>query len=629
MDRTIKGLLFVFVLMLLVSPFSGYAIDRSEGDDDYKYVSGDYVYKQLRPKSTPLNERQRNAIGYYSNYGPYKSSKAFQIPAYHTPSSYYNLCMNSDWVVLASYTNPKPKWSTWGATGRTTGDPRCTDAEDRAKTNSCAGTIPLTLNSFSQLKGAGYWPTLETYIKKNNLVGRNVVMFCSALIEKDPVPPPKPPVDDVVIAPPPAPPKPKKHPSVPDQRCTVSKQYTAWRNATSAQSFSFREIYSYNIQIDPVQMKDYNVLTREQRQEWDRTHHSQTNPSTSPYVFKTEYGKLLDKYNSDGTLRRLKNSTYSQSKALYDSVRRSLEDAIRKDERMFANNEITLSLSEANQLGLSRGGAFTVSRNVKYATISVGLGEKQTRTVQNCTLQRQAATFNTAEYYTDKCDVIRGNVCTIYYNVRQWVNAGTEERQNTSKTNLTIVQDRNFRVHDSYQIINVICNTDALREILDNINGVVIEDRGHSLFARTPIVKNAKANFLNSRNMTLGLFYFGKCDSNILCTADPAQSLSASDGKNNEQDKNAFVDSEGESYYGAQSGGENTNFFQFFRDGQNNEVRNDVWHMKNLENRGIIMPQKAKSTDLLLWKDSTPDIKTGNFKLYINGKPEDFSSAND
>ena len=393
----------------------------------------------------------------------------------------------------------------------------------------------------------------------------------------------------------------------------------------------------YVLRMTPIYPSNLSALSLTQQAGWYKTHKSQT------VTVETEYGKLLKSLDRDGVLKRLQDIKTSDSE--YQRVVKLINEAIAKDAKK-DYSDIDINLTEENQKGFARGGAFTVRRSAKYAKVDIDLDILETettktyeRTITNCnefTVEREAPEGVTmTRNGKDICKNSEGR-CK-YDEVDHTMSRKTEtkteisnsEEVNNSNTKFYISQTGGYDFFvDAYQIINVVCNAEDAQPLIDLMQGEVVKN-GYSVYARSKKFTSEHMLPLSSRNITAALFYGGNCDFKFGCTPEPSKSLSASNARSNKTDNNA-TEIDGRKLFGAQTEDANTSFIQFFRDGEKKSIRTDVWSLSNEDNNGVTMPSKALSTNFSFPNDVTPEYKEGNtglLKLYDgNGNPLNLSA---
>lgn len=439
---------------------------------------------------------------------------------------------------------------------------------------------------------------------------------------------------------------------VTDNRCpaTTPNGKTVYSNWTlkskkddtesNYRSGHWNEPTHYVLRVSPIVPSNLSALSLHQQAEWYKTHRSQT------VTVETEYGKLLKKLDQDGILKKLQNIKTADSE--YQRVVKLINEAVKKDaEKDYS--DINVKLSEENQRGFARGGAYTVRRSAKYAKVDINLDILETettktyeRTVSKCnefTVERKAPEGvtmtrngkNICKNSDGRCkyDEIDHKTSKTIETKKEVSNS---EKVNNSNTKFYISQTGGYDLFkDAYQILNVVCNAEDAQPLIDLMHGEVVKN-GYSVYAKSKKFTSEHALPLSGRNITSALFYGGNCDFKFGCTADPSKSLSASNAKMNKTD-NGATELNSKKLFGAQTKDANTSFIQFFRDGEKKDIRTDIWSLSAKEKGGVTMPDKALSTNFSFAKDVTPKYEEGNnglLKLYDgNGNPLDLKSRGD
>ena len=372
------------------------------------------------------------------------------------------------------------------------------------------------------------------------------------------------------------------------------KIYGSWKNSAS-DDMRVRGIYSYQTQIDPVVPSQINQLDQEQLNEWKRTHKSQ---SLSPNFIRTAYATELDKIINEGLLDKIETLNPDAALQLFRSVKSRLETAKSKTK---INQE--LELSSDNQKGFARGGAFTMSTRVKEVELQGQIGI-QTRSVQKCVERKVDKVQPGLPYNAKHCSKKgAGNTCIITDTIGEWQSAGTEKRVKPSSNDIlevSYLSNGNPIPYSSRQFIHARCNQDGVQEIVESIGGSMMSNTVISSSGRSKLYNNAIQKPITGSAANRLFFYSADCSQLIKCTPDKTKAPSGSDARNNVRTAGKTDD-----LYGAQSGGKNTSIFQFFRDGQDHKIRNDVWVPTS--NASNFNPSaKAKLTDVFLGSDGTP-----------------------
>lgn len=389
-------------------------------------------------------------------------------------------------------------------------------------------------------------------------------------------------------------------------------------------SFDYNMPTSYTFTITPVKPSNFYELDKEQRDAWTRTHHTQTE------TFQTEYGKLLKELDKSGILQKLRDP--AKAKLILEANRKKIEEAIQRDKKL---NYTTrgLQLSANNQEGFNRGGAFTIKTSKKMARISMGY-ETEVSDVIKCT--EYSVPMTKKGYNADFCETkvtSTDGICR-YNEIRHKITTvGKKERAktNTNTSTYAVIKESPYPQDDgTFQIINVLCNNEEAKKMFARWGITNIKKYGNAMFGKTR--KKALSDLpVKQSSLSTTFFYGGDCDSSIKCSPSANRNNPYSDVRNNKIDASATVIN-GAPKYGAQVNNINSSELQFFRDGKNNTVRMDVWHLTTKPGAGVVIPKVAVRTDLSLWGGSTPEYvsdNSGMLSLYnVNNSPLNMTKKN-
>lgn len=325
--------------------------------------------------------------------------------------------------------------------------------------------------------------------------------------------------------------------------------------------------YSYQITITPVKPIGFENLSKEEQVEWLSTHKTQmTNPEL------TAFGKFVKEYNYSNF------SGQVNSQKLWDDFKKQAEEKSKE-----SINSPNINLSEDNLKGFQRGGAFTITTNVKKVTISTSVTTDY-REVYNCVKE------NDGKYYYKKTGEER--VGTLV----------SEPNSGGVSKSINFDTIGGYTPKYSYQIINVRCNRNYFSDLVRNTKSKITSgSKTLSSSAQSPLVENGIATFYN--NLDTKFFYKGT-DCIFKCSASPTgQSAGPNDANKNVQNRG-----NNKIKYGAQSKENNSNdSFSFFRDNIFEVVRFDVWHpILNNQEMSYNPDTPAYKTKLLLDKAGTP-----------------------
>jgi hypothetical protein len=325
--------------------------------------------------------------------------------------------------------------------------------------------------------------------------------------------------------------------------------------------------YSYQITITPVKPIGFENLSKEEQVEWLSTHKTQmTNPEL------TAFGKFVKEYNYSNF------SGQVDSQKLWDDFKKQAEQKSKE-----SINSPNINLSEDNLKGFQRGGAFTITTNVKKVTISTSVTTDY-RDVYNC---------------------VKGNDGKYYYKKTGEERVGTlVSEPNSGGVSKSINFDAigGYTPKYSYQIVNVRCNRNYFSDLVKYTKSTITSgSKNLSSSAQSPLVENGIATFYN--NLDTRFFYDGK-DCIFKCSASPTgQSAGPNDASNNIQNRG-----NNKIKYGAQTiEGDSNDSFTFFRDNIFKVVRVDVWHpIVDNNEMSYNADTPAYKTKFILRKDGTP-----------------------
>ena len=325
--------------------------------------------------------------------------------------------------------------------------------------------------------------------------------------------------------------------------------------------------YSYQITITPVKPIGFEKLSKEEQAEWLATHKSQ---KTEPKL--TAFGEFVRNYNYNNFSGQI------DSQKLWDEFKRQAEQ--KSKEEIKTEN---INLSEENLKGFQRGGAFTITTNVKKVTIS---GSVTTD-------------------YIGIYDCIKGSDGKGHYQLKSKVASRTlVSEPNSGGVSKSINFDTigGYTPKYSYQIINVRCNRNYFSDLVRNTKSTITSgSKNLSSSAQSPLVENGIATFYN--NLDTIFFYDGK-DCIFKCSASPTgQSAGPNDASNNIQNRG-----NNQTKYGAQTiDGNSNDSFSFFRDNIFKVVRVDVWHpIVDNNEMSYNADTPAYKTKFILRKAGTP-----------------------
>ena len=325
--------------------------------------------------------------------------------------------------------------------------------------------------------------------------------------------------------------------------------------------------YSYRVVITPVKPKGFESLSKEEQEDWKKTHIAQ---ELAPEL--TEAGKFIRSFNL-GEIR----GTYNSSEQ-WDDLVNKLKDLNNKEP--YNGN---VNLNAQNLKGFQRGGVYTITTYVKQVNVQASSSDI-VRVDTSCALTGD----NSSDWKTSE---------TVLKKAISDVNVDG----NKNVKSIQIGGNTGYSPRKSYQIINVRCNKSEFQKVVERTGSTVFSfGEGTASTAQSPVAKNRVATYFNDLNTDF--FYNGK-DCNFKCNATPiGNPRGDNDASRNVQDKG-----DNTKKYGAQSSNISSDFFTFFRDNQVNIVRYDVWHPTGLTsdvsyNEG----DKAYKTTITMDPNGTP-----------------------
>lgn len=331
--------------------------------------------------------------------------------------------------------------------------------------------------------------------------------------------------------------------------------------------------YSYQITITPVKPIGFENLSKEEQVEWLSTHRTQmTNPEL------TAFGKFVKEYNYSNF------SGQVNSQKLWDDFKKQAEEKSKE-----SINSPNINLSEDNLKGFQRGGAFTITTNVKKVTISTSVTTDY-REVYNCVKE------NDGKYYYKKTGEERVGTLVSEPNA----NGGGVSQSVQRGVNFDTIGG--YTPKYSYQIVNARCNRTDFDTLVRNTNSKVTSGaKTLSSSAQSPVVNNKIVTFYDK--LDTKFFYEGK-DCGFKCSANPTGGTNGiNDASNNIQNRG-----NNQTKYGAQTiDGNSNDSFSFFRDNIFKVVRFDVWHpIVDNNEMSYNADTPAYKTKFILDKSGTP-----------------------
>lgn len=333
--------------------------------------------------------------------------------------------------------------------------------------------------------------------------------------------------------------------------------------------------YSYRVVISPVKPKGFESLSKEDKDEWLKTHVTQ---ELTPEL--TEAGKFIQKFN----LGEIKGSYDSSEK--WDSLSAKLKDLNNKEQ--FNSN---VNLNSQNLKGFQRGGVYTITTYVKQVTVQASTSDI-VRVDTSCVLTGT----NSSDWKTKETAI------------KKTVSDANVDGNNNVKS-VQISGNTGYSPRKSYQILNVRCNKTEFQKMVERTGSTVFSfGEGTASTAQSPVAKNRVATYYNDLNTDF--FYNGK-ECNFKCNASPVGHPRGG----NDSARNIQNNGDNTKNYGAQSSFISNNSFTFFRDNQVNLIRYDIWHPTSLP--GDIAFNEAENTayktTVTLDPNGTPSGELFNF----------------
>lgn len=390
---------------------------------------------------------------------------------------------------------------------------------------------------------------------------------------------------------PPKKPPTKKDPPPTKVGCDIGSGPKYKFNKTTSKNDEIKGDYSVMVSVIPQRPKNFGELTPYQRQEWIKTHHTQTQGP-----IKTPLGEYLDANRA--TLRELKAMGNDGGIGENSDYRKAWEKFAAGAKAAAAQPlpDPTITLSERNLQGNSRGAVFTYVQQVKTVSVS---------TIHKQDLYKEYKCVG--EYYTKKTPYIDKDGKKKIKEERAYrtrykkVDSKAKKDGNYAGKEVVAIEAGGYAPRTSHQTLTVRCNQGGFNSIVSSTGSTVIDSSTAAQAAKSPIVKNQVATFYNS--LDKAFFYDGKSCTGIYgCTATPDGA--ANDRANNKKNTGNLVRPNS---FGAQSDNKNASEFAIFRDNVAKEIRNDVWYPTKRSGTGMSYDgAPAVKTYLVMDKTGTP-----------------------
>lgn len=388
----------------------------------------------------------------------------------------------------------------------------------------------------------------------------------------------------------------KEKPELPPNyiRCDVGEGPISQPATPIPSEINVSGTYSVMLTLTPVKPIGFEKLDQKQKDEWYATHQTQ---QIGPYL--TPYGQFLSDHM--GEIQALQG----QPDSAWQSMQSQIEATIAQP-----YNLETLTLNDANQKGIQRGGAYTITEYTKTVSLNV-----QKQTEQYDTYGCDTETYTTWDYERDpetgyyKKDKDTGQYKIIdvektrtRYSYRGRI---TGETYITNITNSGLSWDAGgYPPSNSFQIVTVRCNASELAKLIAATGSTSYSgNTTASSSAQSPKVSGSIATFYN--HLTVEFFYEGKdCEHNMSCQLE----VRVITNKPNDPSYKPESGDVGESPFGAESKGVRSDHFTFFRDNVENLITNDVWapNISKMYQDFVVKEATPNATYLTLSKEGTP-----------------------
>lgn len=407
-------------------------------------------------------------------------------------------------------------------------------------------------------------------------------------------------------------------PLLPDpQERTINKVEERFKEESRSQTYN--KPHSYITEVKPQKISDPN--TGESVKIGTTNFIAQSNSKI------TEYGKVWDKIN---------NGSYKNNN--YNSIKKIIDDAIKADEGSVAHASV--DLNDNNQRALAEGGVLNVTKNSATQRITIrenkDLVQKRTcSTTERRTWNKAANKWNSWTEISRNCPKWPTNWTTVDTSVSKTaVNTGTQNQL------------------AFYQILSVHCNKEGYDNLINSMpaNRITFNeytdnsDGSISAYAVTRQYNNEAAMRAANGGLIFGdhtsennarkasgyvSFYDKQCA--FQCVSDSEDSSENRPSESNNAVNNVNDSGNVQNLYGATSTGReiNSNYFQFFRDGENEQLYIDSWYPKRVD--GVLYDgEAAVSTTVSRWAEGTPGVTNdsgGKFTMSLTDGTELFTGS--
>lgn len=309
-------------------------------------------------------------------------------------------------------------------------------------------------------------------------------------------------------------------------------------------------VYAIRMSMKPVVPINLGLMDDSQTIEWRRTHRPQSAP-----VILTNFGKELQKVQEEGLLDKIKRMPEAQGRREFTKLKRRLYNASQEDLPL-----IKILLSEENQLGFARGGAFTITENAVTAKLTFGHQTKERY-------------HYTCKPVYSKTEWRYGSPYDVYVPMK--VLQKKEGPVEDSIAKFFRVRTEDWKILRSYQIIGLRC-PENMDYLLWKAGGRAYEDNAYAGSGRSHVMYSREATYFNK--MSIRQFYTGKgCEAGLVAKTDRKQQ-------------------------------EIDNYIRAFRDGAVHKVSFDPFYPIDLnKNESLKIPDHALYSEVALWGKSTPE----------------------
>lgn len=395
-------------------------------------------------------------------------------------------------------------------------------------------------------------------------------------------------------------------PSTPTPRATPAPQYSSVSKTTEAAvKDGGKHPYSYTTDVKP-QIRENGIDPIGKNNLHDQL----------GTVQKTNYGVLVDSIRAG----KYKGSTPA-------AIQKLVDDAVAKD---VTAKRSKIDLDAKNKEGMAEGGVLNVYERTTYATWSAS-STTTTYMVQHCNMvsnpvgwkegvpmDKQPGPFvknpdKTWKYQEPKLDCSNAPV----------IENPKKKPVTTYANSATIGTPENTGF---WQMLAVHCNKEQFDALMAAVSGATVGNSGDPsrriaavAYSKKYPAQPTSLDFgdkfsSNAAKKASGLVGFYDKECPFQCTSDKATTEGASAANGATSNMNASTPPDGTTgKYGALSGNQNNNRFEFFRDNTPHDVKVDVWYPKS---NGVVdyksNADAPLTTTVTRWVLGTPDVKGGD-----------------